>query len=536
MNTTTFSQLARLLAEKNLLLQTPSAPEAPSTAPAAQAELDQLELSGCDCDSRVAAPGHLFVCKGATFKPTYLAQAISQGAVAYLCEAAHAAELSQVAPQTPALIARDAQALRTAMGLASALCWGRPDHAMDVVGVTGTKGKSTVAYLLRSIVNAAYGDNHASIIGSIKTFDGVEDLESHNTTPEAPDLWRHLANANATGHTPMIMEVSSQALKYGRCLGLRLRAAGWLNIGRDHISPVEHSTFEDYFASKLKIFELSDTALINLETDHLPQVLEASARCSRRVFFSAAGNKRKEGQTPQLWATNISSKDGHLNFMCHTPAWTGPLTLAFPGIFNVDNALCAVAFALELGISYNHIAAGLSACRVPGRMELSPASTEKIVGLVDYAHNKLSFQKLGVSLKQDFPGKKIIAVFGAPGNKAYERRRDLPQEAAKWADHIIFTAEDPTHEDPADICRQMIANVPEGSSAEIVVDRTQAISRAVELAAAATRNPEYTGHTGAVVCMLAKGDEDYQHVGNSYEPMRPDEDVFAETMAKLGRT
>ena len=234
----------------------------------------------------------------------------------------------------------------------------------------------------------------------------------------------------------MIMEVSSQALKYDRVLGLHVGVAGWLNIGQDHISPNEHSDFEDYFSSKLKLFSLTNTAVINLETDQLDRVLTAAASLEKQITYSATGCSAHRYQSaegtvhtvlPDLWAKNIEPGFGSLSFVCHTPHWTDTVFLSMAGLFNVDNALCAIGMAQQMGYSKQEICEGLAHCQVPGRMEISPASTSHVVGLIDYAHNRLSFKKFFSSVKQEFTGRKIVAVFGCAGGKAYERRQELPE-------------------------------------------------------------------------------------------------------------
>ena len=141
---------------------------------------DATSVSGVDCDSRVAAPGHIFVCKGAAFKPAYLASAVDKGAVAYLCDETLAPALAAACPNVPALFATD---LRRAMAVASAVAWGRPDQHIGVLGITGTKGKSTVAYMLRHILDGDESGSGCGIMGSIDTYDGIEGFESVNTTP-----------------------------------------------------------------------------------------------------------------------------------------------------------------------------------------------------------------------------------------------------------------------------------------------------------------------------------------------------------------
>lgn len=488
-------------------------------------------ITGADCDSRVVKAHHLFICKGLAFRTAYLTSALKKGAAAYLCDESHATELAAIAPGVPALVTTDS-ALRRAMALVAAEAWGHPDRNLNIVGITGTKGKSTTAYMLRYILDAgADGKGElgstASVIGSIATYDGVVDEESHNTTPEAPDLWRYLHNALTTQHNPMVMEVSSQALKYDRVDGLNLDIACFLNIGRDHISPREHPDFEDYFSSKLRIFEHAKTAVVGLGTDHLPEVLTAATPCTKLVSFGVAHTDATApsaaGITADIWADHITSSEGTVDFAVHTPAWTAIMHLGMPGLFNVDNALCAIAVAQLLGISRNQIRAGLARCRVPGRMELlNSPDARHVAAIVDYAHNKLSYQRFFASVSKEFSGRRIIAVFGAPGGKAQERRQELPLEASKWVDVLIYTEEDPAHERVEDINAALLAATPATRHAESIPSRPDAIARAVELA--------YAEKTPALLCLLAKGDETRQHVGDEFVPCETDETLFLRAM------
>ena len=506
MNTTTLASLAALLDEQGLLAGTHNL----------TAEAGATPVTGADCDSRVARAGHVFVCKGAAFRPAYLTSALELGAVAYLCDEAHAAELAETAPAAPTLIASD---LRRAMALVSAEAWGHPDRDVRVVGITGTKGKSTVSYMLRAILDGDEVGSGTAVIGSIDTYDGVEHFESHNTTPESPDLWRHIANTRDSGLPFLDMEVSSQALKYDRVVGLDLDVACFLNIGRDHISPVEHPSFEDYFESKLRIFDQARIAVVNLDSDHVDEVLDRAARCERVLRFSASG-----AEGADVWASDVRSDFGHVSFTAHTPSWEGEVTLAMPGLFNVDNALATIAICEVLGVDAAQVRAGLARATAPGRMELIGKPGDCVVALVDYAHNKLSYQRFFSSVSKEFPGARLIVVMGAAGGKAYERRTELPQEAAKWADHLIYTEEDPAHEPVAEICAQMAAATPEGASYEVICDREEAIYRAAQLA--------FEGEGPAVVCLLAKGDETRQHVGDDFVPCRTDGEVFREAAEK----
>lgn len=511
MNTITLAQLVSTLEEENLLVKAPAN------------EMLATTIAGAACDSRVVRPGNLFICKGVAFRSSFLVAAQKAGAVAYLCDEAHAQELHDILPDMPALVVND---VRRAMALVSADAWGHPDLHLDVLGVTGTKGKSTVAYMVRSILEGNDPYSRAAIMGSIETYDGIEREESHNTTPEAPDLWRHLANAVKSGHNPVVMEVSSHGLKYDRVLGLHLAIGGWLNIGRDHISPTEHPNFEDYLESKLKIFSLSRIAVINLGTDYLGRVLSAARQCEKVVTVSAHG-PISAGVAADYWASDITPSFGSISFVAHTPRWTERITLGMAGLFNVENALIAIAFADLIGESLDAICDGLALARVPGRMEISPASTRHVIGLVDYAHNKLSYQCFFESVTKEFPGRKISVVLGAPGGKAQERRRELPEEAAKWADLLVYTEEDPGRERVEDICAEMAANTPEGQDYRVICDRTEAIRYVTQLA--------QESQDDWLVCLLAKGDETDQHVGEEFVPMVPDGDVFARAMREFAQ-
>lgn len=483
------------------------------------------EVHGMAIDSREVSPGNLFVCKGAAFRPAFLADAVRHGAAAYLCEDdERAEELSAQAPGVPCIVVHQGK-VRRAMALVAPLIYAHPEHDLTIVGITGTKGKSTVVYMLRSILHAA--GVTPSILGSIETDDGVCAFESHNTTPEAPDLWLHLRNTVDAGRDVMFMEVSSQGLKYGRVLGVPFKIACFLNIGRDHISPIEHPTFEDYFQSKLRIFEQCENAVVNLDTERAEEVLAAAASAKQLVTLHtehvpAASTEdpaaSARGRAADFCATDIETVDGGIAFTVEERCAAGTtrhgIVLGMMGFFNVDNALAACAIARLMGFDYDAIARGLAHVRVPGRMELVGSGDGHVLAIVDYAHNELSFDALFSSVKRQYPDRRIIAVFGAPGDKAQERRSTLPRVAGAYADLLIYTEEDPAHEAVEDICAELAANTPAGVAYEIIPDREEAVVYALHTALADKRP--------SVVLLLAKGDETRQHRGDSYPEVKSD--------------
>jgi len=487
-----------------------------------------VTVTGIDCDSRFSRPNHAFVCKGKAFKEDYLRSAIEKGASAYVCDETLASALRKVGEERhiPMLVVSD---IRKAMGSLSPVAWGHPDRNFPVIGITGTKGKSTTAYMLRAILDGE-GDNRSTgILGSIDTYDGIESFESVNTTPEAPDLWRHLANVRDAGLPYMTMEVSSQGLKYERVTDLRFAVACFLNIGRDHISPIEHPDFGDYFQSKLRIFDQAEIAVVNVDFDRADEVLARARRCNRVVTTSARGD---DGVEADVVASNVTSERGTVSFDVTSMRGTRRMRISMPGLFNVDNALVAIAVAEILGIDDKQIAYGLSHVHVPGRMELLMTDDDRMVGLVDYAHNKLSYQRFFSSVAKEFPGWNVIALLGAPGDKAQERRWELPQEASRWADLLVYSEEDPAHENPADICEEMVRNTPDGQWCESIPNRPEGIRHCVMTA---RRMLDEEGTRGVVVCLLAKGDETRQHEGDRFVPCETDGDIFMREMEKTSR-
>lgn len=458
-------------------------------------------VCGMSIDSRAIDENCLFVCKGASFKPQFLTMALRAGASAYVCEKTAEEILERNAPGVSHIVVEN---IRSAMAVAASFMYDYPDRALNVIGITGTKGKSTTAYMLRSILNAACMPS--SILGSIETDDGIVCHESHNTTPEAPDLWRHLHNTEESGRKIMVMEVSSHGLKYERVRGLRFETACFLNIGRDHISPVEHSDFEDYFSSKLKIFDQCSTAVINLDSEQIERIAQAAHKAQRIVTFGIDRNDA------DYCASNIHPSPKGISFDLTAEEETRAITLGMAGTFNVSNALAAIVMARLSGVSFEHIAQGLASVRVPGRMEIVSSADEQRMAIVDYAHNELSFKTLFESVKREYPDRKIIAVFGAPGGKAEERRECLPRVASNYADLIIYTEEDPANERVEDICADLAANTPSEQSYEIIPDRVQAVTRAFQ---ASEGMP-------SIVLLLAKGDETTQHRGNDYIEVESD--------------
>jgi len=459
------------------------------------ADLDREQpIALVSCDSRTVVPGTLFVCKGAHFKAEFLDMAQSRGAVAY------ASEKRWPDSPLPCILLSD---LRRAMALMADLCYDHPSGKLKVIGFTGTKGKSSATYYLKSVLDAyrsRQGKGETGVISSIDTYDGAERFESHLTTPEPLDLQRHLAHAAQAGLEYLTMEVSSQALKYHRSLCTEFAAACFLNIGYDHISPIEHPDFQDYFTSKLKIFGQAQVNCVNLDCDHAPEVLAAAQAAGKPVITFSQKNPQAD-----VYASSVRKEDGQTVFQVRTPSYEREFRLTMPGLFNVENALGVIAVCEALHIPDWAVYDGLVRARVPGRMEVFSNADGSVQAIVDYAHNRLSFEKLFLSVKEEYPGQRVVIVFGCPGKKALDRRKDLSEISAKYADKIIITEEDPGEEDVLDISREMAGHIEGKCDYSIEPDRGEAIRMAVMEA-----------QTPTVILITGKGAETRQKRGTAY--------------------
>ena len=456
---------------------------------------EDKEIQHLTYNSKDIIPDTLFICKGAAFKQEYLNEAIQKGAVCYISEIKYETEVD-----VPYIIVKD---IRKAMPALSNKFFHSPWKEINVIGIGGTKGKSTSVYYMKAVLDdylAAQNKKDSAVISTIDIYDGVIKKESHITTPEAVELQGHIRNAVNSGMEFLQMEVSSQALKYGRVDGMMFDAAVFLNISEDHISPIEHPDFEDYFQSKLKIFNKTKIAVVNLDADYSERILKEAQAAPKVVTIST------KNESADFYAYEIQKRGNGTVFHVRCAQFDQEFELSMPGLFNVENALAVIAVAVQFHIPEEYIHSGLKRAKSSGRMELYSSEDNKVLAIVDYAHNKLSFEKLFSSIKEEYPDRDIVSLFGCPGKKSLLRRKYLGTIAGQYAKKVYIVAEDPGYEPVDQISGEIAEYVKaQGCPYEMIEDRGEAIKAAIE----SVEKP-------SVLLITGKGNETRQKYGCEY--------------------
>ena len=453
----------------------------------------EVEVSGLAYSSQSVTPGTLFFCvrgfraDGHDFAP----DAVARGAVALVCE-------RPLRLGVPEVVVPD---VRAAMGPAAARFYGDPTAELAVVGVTGTNGKTTTAFLVRHLLEAA--GRRCGLLGTIKQVVGGVEEEVVRTTPEAIDLQATFRRMVAAGDAACAMEVSSHALELGRTDGIRFACRVFTNLTQDHLD--FHPTMDAYFAAKRRLFDGEEggdprppgvagrgrrsTSIINLD-DEYGRRIAAEVECTSFAIEREADYRAREIDFDLMGS----------RFTCDTPDGPLPLESPLPGLFNVQNVLGAVAAARSLGVPAETIAAALPEFgRVPGRFE--PVDEGQDFGvLVDYAHTPDSLENVLQAARELTRGR-LHVVFGAGGDRDRGKRPLMGDAARRLADRVLVTSDNPRSEDPEAIIDQVIEGA--GPDAERQSDRRAAIARAVETAA-----------PGDVVVIAGKGHEPGQEFEN----------------------
>jgi UDP-N-acetylmuramoyl-L-alanyl-D-glutamate--2,6-diaminopimelate ligase len=405
--------------------------------------------------------------------------------------------------------------------------YGEPSRRLSVLGITGTNGKTTTAYLVEAGLTAA--GRGTGLIGTVQTRTRIQDADgretvtevpSVRTTPEAPALHALLASMAGSGVSAVVMEVSSHALVLGRVGGIRFAAAGFTNLGRDHLD--FHRDLEEYFAAKALLFDgRARIEVVDVDDPAGRRLTERPGR-PRPVTVSST-----DGAVADWTAADVvPAPSGGSTFTLHGPGGrTWPARVRLPGRFNVANAVLAVALLDAVGVPVETALAGLAETVVPGRMEPVDAG-QPFVAVVDYAHTPDAVTTALAALRDATTGR-LITVLGCGGDRDPGKRPAMGTASASASDVLIVTDDNPRSEDPAAIRAAMLTGVrevPEAARAEVheIAGRREAIATAVALA-----------RPGDTLLVAGKGHESGQEIAGTVHPF-DDRDVLREVLARRG--
>lgn len=454
-----------------------------------------METDVCDIvyDTRKLVPGALFVCVVGTQRDSHdlAAQAVEQGAAALLTQ--HPVQLPEGCNATVIQVENS----RYAMALASAELFGQPAKQLTMIGVTGTKGKTTTAHMIRSVLMAA--GKKVGIIGTNGVAYGDHFHELANTTPENYELHKLFRQMLDAGCDTVVMEVSSQGVMMDRVSGIHFDVGVFTNLYPDHIGgPGEHKTFEEYRWWKGQLFQRCDVGVVNVDDPNTQALLEGHT--CRLVSYSVHSEQ-----------TDFRAQDLQLlrdeNFLGIRFDLTGAqqptpmeMRVNMPGEFSVYNSLAAIAVARVLGLSDQAIHQGLATVTVKGRVELVPISKQFTI-LIDFAHNESGTQSLLTTLQAYHPNR-IVCLFGCGGNRSKLRRYGMGEVASKMADFLILTEDNNRFEEVEDIIADIKEGIAKGNPEVPYVeipDRLDAIHYAIDHA-----------QPGDLICVIGKGHETYR--------------------------
>ncbi|MCM1494926.1 MAG: UDP-N-acetylmuramoyl-L-alanyl-D-glutamate--2,6-diaminopimelate ligase [Bacteroides sp.] len=444
------------------------------------------EVTEVECDSRAVAAGSLFFCVPGSVRDGHdFAQEVAEkGASVLVVE--HSVAVSE------AVTVIQVSNVRYAMGIISSMFYGEPSKKLTVIGITGTKGKTTTAYMIQSMLEKT--GHPTGLIGTIEMLDGKRVIPAANTTPESVLLQRTLRDMVANGLDSVVMEVSSQGLMLDRVAGVDFDYGIFTNLSEDHIGPNEHASFEEYRGWKAKLFQLCRVGIFNGDDPYYQEILEGHT-CQVVTYGMKAGVDYCAGD----W--KLHKEDGHLGIEYHLSGKAeGQMMVNIPGKFSIYNSLSAIAVANEMQVPFSIIQQVLTTVRVRGRVELIPISDAFTI-LIDYAHNAVSLESILETLREYQPTR-LVSVFGCGGNRSKTRRYEMGEVSGRLADFTIITSDNPRFEEPQDIMDDIITGISrtEGTYIEIM-DRKEAFRYAI-----------LNAEPGDVIVLAGKGHEDYQEI------------------------
>lgn len=453
------------------------------------------EISTLVYDSRKIEAGCMFVCiaganvDGHGFAP----EAAQKGAAVIVAE--KEVDIPDKYDTTVILV----ENTRYALAFLSAAYFDYPAEQMKIIGITGTKGKTTTTYLVRSILEQA--GRKVGLIGTIETVIGDTHIPAHNTTPESYVLQSYFRQMADSGCDTVVMEVSSQGLMLHRTQGFCFDIGIFTNIEPDHIGPNEHKDFEDYMSCKGLLFRQCRIGIVNCDDPHWQQVVKGHTCQLETYGFSDEADLRAQNM-------QLVTKPGSLGVDFDV---SGLLNISVetntPGRFSVYNALTAIAICRHFQVSEQNIKDALLCAHVKGRIEMVRVS-DQFTLMIDYAHNAMALESLLATLKEYKPHR-LICLFGCGGNRSKIRRYEMGEVSGRLADLTVITSDNPRFEKPQDIIEDIKVGIEktDGKYVEIC-DRKQAIAYVID-----------HGEPGDIIVLAGKGHEDYQEIEGKQYPM-----------------
>ena len=447
---------------------------------------DEINVTELINDSRKVTEGSVFVCiSGAVSDGHAFARDVAEKGAAALV-----VEKDVDVPQNVTVIR--VEDTRYALALMSAAYFGYPAEKLKVIGITGTKGKTTTTYMVKSILEGV--GHKVGLIGTIEALIGEKSIPANNTTPESYTIHKYFAEMVEAGCDSVVMEVSSQGLMLHRTAGIMFEIGIFTNLGEDHIGPNEHKDFEDYKRCKGILFTQCRLGIANVDDPWYEDVFKG-ATCKVETFGFT--------EKADLRAVDIEhiTRPGYLGVRYHVSGLMDfDVEIDIPGDFSVYNSLTAIAVCRHFDVPVENIQKALKVAKVRGRIEMVKVSDEFTM-MIDYAHNAMSLESLLHTLR-DYKPERIVTIFGCGGNRSKTRRYEMGEVSGRMSDFTIITSDNPRFEEPQDIIDDIITGIKKTDGEYIAIcDRKEAIRYSIE-----------HGRPGDVIVLAGKGHETYQEI------------------------
>lgn len=456
-----------------------------------------IDITHLDKDSRNIKENGLFVAiKGFDNDGhDYIETAINQGAKAVILqEGVTAATIKKIPAEITVVVAKDT---RYALAICSCNFYGNPSRKFKLIGITGTKGKTTTTFMTKKILEKA--GKKVGLVGTIATYIGDKKIEdSDRTTPESNKLQAIFAQMVEAGCDTVVMEVSSQSLKLHRVAGCDFDIGVFTNFSEDHISPKEHPDMEDYFNSKVQLFKMCKSAFINADDYHVAKLSKLVPECNITTYGI--------DNFCNVLAKDITITNSYVDFKVKIGMKNERIKTCIPGRFSVYNSLAAICIGEKLGANAEQIKEALEEVRVPGRSELVNNKKELTI-MIDYAHSPESLENILNAVKSYTRGR-VICLFGCGGDRDSGKRPIMGEISGRIADFTIITSDNPRTEDPKKIVGQIEEGIKKTKGKyTVIVDRMEAIKEAIKMA-----------DKKDIIVLAGKGHEPYQEINGIKYP------------------